>query len=397
MQKRHIFSILLFCGLMCGLRAPVAGQVFHDESFKSRAMQGLEATYDFRFDEAERLFRALKRDYMRHPGPHFLLAVNRWWQSYISTGTHYHAYIAAQLDTVLLLNQSLAGNRDYAVEYTFFQYMAYAFQARLYILRQEWFSAANAGRKALPYLQPGLAYADQSPEFYYSAGIYHYYAETYPAKHAYIRPFMMFFPDANATKGLAEMELAARTPNFTQVEAMYYLGDIYLEEEQDYTRALAIHQQLYQRYPGNTWFRRNYGRALVYAGKPAEAIAVLSGMVQRYEALAGHRTKVVTSRHSTYTTFVMQQVYHYLGRAYLSQHNLAAAEQAFKQSLQCAALGTRPDDTYRAQSWYYLGRVYDRLGQRTAARDAYAHALVVENNEDIASDARYCLQKPCSY
>ena len=145
------------------------------------------------FEKANEVFESLQQEYPDHPGPYFLLATNRWWQSYITVDQVYHSYIEQQLDLALRHNQRLKNREDAHLEYVFFQYMCYAFKTRLHTLRREWLAAANDGRKALPYLRDGLRYAQSSAEFYFSAGIYHYYAATYPEDHFYVRPFMVFF------------------------------------------------------------------------------------------------------------------------------------------------------------------------------------------------------------
>lgn len=386
-----LLRLLLCFGCLWPTLRPRA-QVFHDTTFRAEAARGLDYTYALDFAAADRVYRALKARYPRHPAPHFLMATNRWWQSYISTTSHFHPEIHAQIDSVLALNEVLKEQPAHALEYTFFQYMGHALRTRLHILRQEWFYAANAGRKALPYLKDGLHYAQASPEFYFSAGIYHYYAATYPETHYYVRPFMVFFPNGDAKLGLQELEQAARTPNYTQAEAMYYLADIYLNQEQDTSRGLALGARLHQRYPGNTWFTLTYARALVVANQAQAALAHLDALVTAFEAQAGYRNRHITSLESRHTTLVMQYTYATRGRALFDLGQAAAAEASLRASLHCHHLSHRASDPYLPETWYYLGRSLSAQGRASEAQAAYRRCLDLPANEAVRAAAKAALE-----
>jgi tetratricopeptide (TPR) repeat protein len=388
-------SPLLLASLLTLAAPALRGQLFYNLAFRQRADQGLDWVYNFEFERANSHFEQLRREFPKHPAPYFLLATNRWWQSYITRSPHWHDYIRTRIDTALMMNQQLKGQQSGGLEYIFFEYMCHAFHTRLHILRREWWSGANTGRKALPYLKDCLRLAAESPEFYYSAGVYHYYAATYPRQRAYIRPIMVFFPDGNEALGLSELEKAAATPNFTQVEALYYLGDIYLERG-EYALAAEIKQRLAQRYPRNTWFRVDYARGLVYAGRFDEAEAILNQMKAEAEKIPGHEQRIISSVESLYTTEVMVRIYHNLGFLQLqrrSRHDLAI--QYFKKSNRMIALSGAQDDMYEAPNHYFMGICYDRLNLRLQAQEAFSRAADCQANEPVKEKARPCIGQPC--
>ena len=126
-----VFPILFSCQLSYA-------QVFEDQVFREKAAAGMDLVNQQRNEEAEVKLEQLLLDYPEHPAPHFLLAANRWWQSYITTSPNYHAYIAENLDKALALNKEFEKKLEFELEYTFFQYMCYAFKTRLHTLRREW-------------------------------------------------------------------------------------------------------------------------------------------------------------------------------------------------------------------------------------------------------------------
>ncbi|MEL6676572.1 MAG: tetratricopeptide repeat protein [Bacteroidota bacterium] len=376
---------LLSLGMIL-LSFSLPAQVLEDAYFRTEVDKGIFKVYNFQFEAAHQDFSRLKTKYAHHPAPYFLLALNRWWQSYITSSDVYHDFIEKNLDKALELNEVFEHNKAYRVEYTFFQYMCYAFHTRLAIEKKEWFTAANYGRKALPYLEAGFQMTQETPEFFFSSGIYHYYAETYPEQHLYVRPFMVFFPDGDAHLGLQELTKAAGTPNFSQTEAAFYLGDIYLENPQHYAQALRIKQELVEKYPRNTWFLADYGRALVIAGHFEKGGEILAGMAEKFEKISGSHDRQIDSRESTLTSLCMMRVYHYLGREAMEhQHQYQAAIQYFDRSLKMAQLAGLEEEGHLPANQYYRGRCLERINQPSQAIEAYEKVLDMDENEAVAA------------
>lgn len=390
-SRWYVFFVLLICVLI-STRSAYA-QVFEDYGFRQKAKQGLDYTYNLEFEKADAVFSTLKESHPQHPAPHYLLAFNRWWQSYISTTPYYHPFIEQQLQLALDYNVLYADKAAYKLEYTFFQYMIYAFQARLYIKQRDWWSGANSGRKALPYLEKGLAFAQESPEFYFSSGIYHYFAETYPRKHSYLQPFMVFFPDGNAQLGLDELDKASRLSDFTQVESLYYLGDIYLEEG-DLKHALQLKRKLMRQYSRNTWFEADYASALIWAKDYKTAEEILASMQTVFEAQNDFQTRQITSQYSRYTSLLMVRVYHHLGRILLEhQKDYDGSLRYFDQSLKMIQLCGLNEYQYLPINHYYRGKALEALRRNNEAKQAYQMVLELEDNEEVLSLATQAIAR----
>lgn len=388
---RWLWLVVFFIGF-----GKAYSQVFHDQYFRTEAAKGLDFTYNLQFEEADGVFSRLESRYSTHPAPLFLKAVNRWWQSYISTTDHYHDFIEESLEKSLELNEKMEKTPGYDLEFTFFQYMSYAFLTRLYILRREWLRAANTGRKALPYLEDALGYTSRSPEFFFSAGIYHYYAEVYPKDHIYVRPFTVFFPDGDARLGLEELGQAAENRNFTQAEALYYLGDIYLEEEGDVDNSLIIKEKLARLYPENTWFAVDFARVLVHDHQYQRARVILEKFRQTFEAIPHSGQQHITSVDYTLTSQIMVRVYHYLGVISMEQEsNYQKALKYLNLSLKMGEISGLEADIHLPASQYLVGRCYDYLGKTSLAVSAYHKAINMPENQDVKHLAEACLRKNC--
>ncbi|MEO0900366.1 MAG: hypothetical protein AAFY71_28410 [Bacteroidota bacterium] len=390
---KNLLFLALFA-LFC--KVNLTAQVFHDQFFRQVAKEGMDLMYRQQHEAAEDKLETLLQNYSHHPAPYFLLATNRWWQSYISTTPHYHQYIDQNLTKALELNKKLAEKEELALEYTFFQYMCHAFKTRLHTLRREWLRAANSGLHALPLIKSCIKYGEESPEFYFSAGIYHYYAEAYPEEHSYLKPLMNLFPDGSADKGLTEMEKAASIPNFTQIESSYYLTDVYIYWKEDFNKAVENARKLYAQYPSNSWFFAEYVRALNYAGKYEEALALMEKVIGLFEKMEGHSSRHISSTESPLTAKLMTRLYHYRGKALLLGRNQPKeALSSFKQSLKQAELSGIPAYAYIPSDYLYMGYCKDRLGLREEAIAFYKKALAAEDNDLIKEKAKGCLGQKC--
>jgi tetratricopeptide (TPR) repeat protein len=384
--------------LLASLPMPSVAQVLENSALREQALSVMQLVYDMRFDEAQAEIARLKRHHPEKPMAYFLHGINRYWQTNVARSMRvFGDEVEEQMGLALEKVEQYEDREDYAQTYHFLRFMAYAIQSRMHVLAQEDWSAANDARKVLDPLKAGFAYTDRSLELNFSTGLYHYYAKAYPRDHAYVRPFMVFFPEGDIEKGLGEMEQAASAPNLAQEEALYYLSEIYLFEDDRLDASLSAARRVYDRHPDNTWFRADLIRSLIAKGAYDEARSHIEAMVKAFEAQPGALSRNIDSRESRFTSNVMMRVYHYQGRLELEgpQQTLSAAIAALRRSLKVAQLGEITRDEYLPASWYYLGRCYDRQGKRKQATNAYETVLDLPDNERYRERARACLRQVC--
>jgi hypothetical protein len=115
--------------------------------------------YNFKFNQAERQFRSLRRRYPQHPMPYFLLGLSTWWKIMPSNAANrqYDRVFFAYLDTAIVKAQRLYDTDNQNYEASFFLSAAYGFDARLHAERRDWRKATVSSKRALTYLQKSLA------------------------------------------------------------------------------------------------------------------------------------------------------------------------------------------------------------------------------------------------
>ncbi len=393
MTRRLIVALL---ALVC--MSPDAGaQILNRPTLRREITPAVDHIYNLNHVEAADLLNELHGKYPADPAIPLLRALNQFWQAELSRkdiGTH--PYILEQLEEALDKNGAFEGDPAARESFHFVEFMAYALEARLWYFEEEDWSAVNAARKVLDHLDPVIDMAEGSPELSLIAGLYHYYAVTYPREKTYLKPFMAFFPAGSVEKGMQELRVAASEANVGQAQALYYLTDIYLYEEENAEKAIRVSKRLHQLFPGNTWFHADYIRALMHDGQFAEAETACRTILDQFYQLADNNDRVITSQESPYTTQVMMRIYHYLGQiAYHQDEDAATAKDWFWDSRKMIRLSGMDRDKYAAYNAYYLGLCEDRLGDRKAAIHYYKLALDHPDNSDIEAQAELCLESSC--
>ena len=387
---------LRFALLLLLFPITLSAQIFEKGILQIQTQTAVDHVYNLEFEAAEKIALELRKNYPQHPIPHFILGLNKWWQNFLSEKTNlYYTYIHLQLDSSLLKNKAFREKPRYKTQYTFLQFMAYALKAKAYAAQDEWWSAANAARKLISYLKQGFKLMDDQVEFYFSSGIYHYYAEIYPQHRPITKPFMIFFPNGDAQKGLQELEKAASVVNLAQAEALFYLGYIYLDDEKQPAKGLKATRMLVQQYPNNTWFQADYAHALVYNQQFDEAEKILRQLSIIYEKQPQAFTQNITSAQSRYTSQVMLKVYLYQGKSRFYQHKYDEALVLLDQSFLMAKLSDIKVRDYLAAATYYKARCYDAKGDREQAIIWYKKVLDMDENTLVRAEAKRCLRDGC--
>jgi tetratricopeptide (TPR) repeat protein len=370
--------VVALLGLWVCLGSDVLGQggVVHSPAFETKAYKGLDLVYNCQFQAAEAVFIELRSAYPNHPGPTFLLAVNRWWQLSLNTQQRsLDAGLLLQIDRTVALSEAILKQKPDNWEAEFLQFAAWGFKSRLQAVRGEFVSAGRTALKCLPGIKKGNASKAQHPEFLFGSGLYLYYRAWYSDAKPALRPVMALFPPGDKKLGLAELTQSADSPNYTSVESEMFLTELLLLSERNYPRALKYATRLHQRYPLNSYFE------LYHNGQYATASQLFARMVTSYNTVAKKvGARAVNQLDSRYTTQLMQTACLYY--ALCLQHEKAdytlAASFLSAASGFCAING-ESDTELRAQIRYQLGNCYDRTGQRSEAIKQYN--LVVEQAE----------------
>ena len=311
------------------------------------AAQAMFDMYNMDFDQAERQFKYLKKQYGWHPLPDFLLGLCYWWRLVPQgeMGSKWDQLFLAQMDSAQIKAHRLYDEVN-QIEGAFFLAAAYGFQGRLYADRGQYLKASLAGKNALKYLNIGKDEENFSPELLLGKGLFNYYAQWIPEHYPMLKPIMTFFPKGDKSVGIAQLKETSRNAFYARTEAQYYLLRILYEEEQNLSEASQLAAYLTNLYPNNSYFQSYYGRILYRLGKQSESIAVFESILERIHAeQEGYEYN--TARYATY----------FLGNIWKARGDLTKSKKYFKESVKYAALANATEKGYYFYSLLHLGEI----------------------------------------
>jgi tetratricopeptide (TPR) repeat protein len=358
-----------------------------DYDIQLECTQALNDLYNFKFDEAQKDFNALKTKYGWHPLPYFLMGLCEWWKIMPNTKdkTHDDAFLAYMDTTINVANRLYKEFPAYKVEASFFLAGAYGFMGRLYSdeERKQWRKAASVGKDALDYLEESKGSHNLSPELLFGDALYNYFSVWVPENYPALRPILWFFPKGDKALGLRQLKEVSYNAFYTRTEAMVWLMRILNSYENDQVQALQISNYLIESYPDNPFFHRYYARMLYSLGRYKEAEPVCKEILHRidsgmigYEATSGR-----------YAAF-------FLGQIYESRKNFDEAKAHYEICVKFAEKIEATETGYYLYSLIALGEISQREGNKSAAKKYFKKVKEKADRSDEAfKDAKKRLKR----
>jgi tetratricopeptide (TPR) repeat protein len=289
-----------------------------------------------------------------------------------------------ELDRVIALADSMLEKNANDPDAVFFKGGALGFQGRLKFHRNDYLSAANAGRKALPLVEIAFALDPRNYDILLGTGIYNYYAEVIPNEFPFVKPLLLFVPSGDKTKGINQLATAAEKGKYAGTEAAYFLMQIYYFYERDYAKVLELAQKLTHRFPQNMIFHRYLGRAYAAMANWPMAESVFRDMVARCRR--GQRG---------YTIYIEREAAYSLGSTFMS---LGRLDEALEYFYRCDELSRQTDRTepsgFMTMANLKIGNIYDVQGKRSLAIVQYNKVLGMKDYKESEVQARNYLKTP---
>jgi tetratricopeptide (TPR) repeat protein len=379
--------LLTLCVVGSTIAVPVFGQwALLRTDADSLIRIGRDYIYGAKFDDARRAFADIIARYPHHPAGYFLDAMIEWWQMQLDrrNSRRYESTFLAKIDRVLALCDSILEENPYDIAGLFFKGGALGYRGRYYATVQSWLKAANDGRLALDILIKCNQLAPSNHDIMLGTGIYNYYAAALPEKYPVLKPIMVFLPSGDKRIGILQLEAAARSATYADIEAKVLLQQVYSaqfeNQPHDYLR---ISQELYERYPTNPLFHRRYAVALLQVGSFDSSIA------HWYRILDAYRTKV-----PYYDAYAAREALYYIGwHLYMLGKYDEALSYFYKCDEACRLLDEDPSG-FMVKLNLYVGKIYDLQGKRDLAIMQYKKVLSWQDVQNSHAEAEQYLKTP---
>ncbi|MGA9115798.1 MAG: hypothetical protein WB626_03390 [Bacteroidota bacterium] len=377
--------MLIALAVLFSAAPPAFGGTDRDPEFDTRVRQGIEYVYNLEFEQAEREFAELVRLKPEHPAGPFFQAMVLWWRILIDIDNdRYDDRFHDALDGVVDLCDRILEKDERDVTALFFKGGAIGFKGRLNAHRSEWLAAANAGRKALPLVQTASALDPANYDIRLGSGIYNYYAEVVPREYPFVKPLLVFVPRGDKALGIRQLTDASERGKYADIEATYFLMQIYFQFEKNYPKAMDLALRLHTRFPRNPLFHRYLGRTSVSLGQWPQAEAAfdsVSARAQRAERGYG----AAAEREAEY----------YLGLARMNRREFQPALVHFYRCDELSrTLDTEEPSAFMILTNLKVGMIYDLQEKRDLARKQYRKVLAMREYKDSYRQAEQYLKTP---
>ena len=350
-------ALLILLSTQSGL-----SQWIDDPQYDRLVKQGVAEIYNLEFDSADRTFREVVNRWPSHPSGYFFRAMVDWWRITIEPENRsFEAAFSNKLEHVIeMCDRKLDSNPD-DVTSLFFKGGAIGFRGRRRVTHEEWLTAANDGRIAIPIVQHLFQLDPSNYDVLLGIGIYNYYAEVLPREYPLIKPIAILFPKGNRALGIAQLMIASEKAKYAWAEATYFLLQIYYGYEKDYAKALGLAEKLSRSYPRNSVFRRFIGRCDISLSRWTESQQVWSGIIARCDR-----------SETGYSAHVKREALYYLGLCAMSWGQL---KEALRYYYACDELSRSTDQhgpsPFMVMANLKIGMVYDLQNRRDLALEQY--------------------------
>ena len=312
----------------------------------------------------------------KHPVAPMMKALNTNWSSNpIESDTKEFEQLINYLEISLDRTKAYLDKDPEDMEAVFFAMAIYGWLAQFYDEDGHTFKALNSAKKAYHYMKIGFDMLNESPEFYFSTGLYNYYRVQYPESNPVYKPFVWFFRDGDKAKGLEQLDYASKTAIFTKAEASMYLAHIYLRYENNATKAVNYSRNLVHSFPGNVFFKVNHTEALLAADKYDQALPIIQRLLDEEKEFYRMSGEIFYG-------------------IYLEKYllDLSEAKRWYQRSLVTGEeMGARAENK-KSLCYAGLARIADKNGEKDKAKEYYRNAQKLAQYDKVKLEAKNYLR-----
>jgi tetratricopeptide (TPR) repeat protein len=272
-----------------------------DAKFDSIVVKGIRQIYSIEFEKADKTFNQLITHYPKHPAGKFFLAMLDWWRILLDTSTEEHDELFYnKIEEVIEHCDNILDEDSENIDAMFFKGGAIGFRGRLSAMRENWLSAVDDGREALPLVEEAGELEPDNIDVKLGFGIYNYYASVIPEQYPIVKPLMIFLPSGDKELGLNQLKDVAQHGKYTKYEARYFLMTLYYRHEKDYDAAEEYSKILTDDFSNNPVFERWRGRIAMKKGDLSLADSIFKSVLWKGKNLKPGYNTLTTKREANY-------------------------------------------------------------------------------------------------
>ncbi len=379
-MKTKIFLTLFLLALI-----QTYAQKYNWERHDSLVKAGVDQIYGIEFDKAEKTFDSVVKEYPTHPSGKFFKAMITWWRILLDLENEkMDDKFYDQLEECIEQCEDILDKNENNVDALFFKGGSIGFRGRLRAIRESWFKAALDGKEGLAIVYKAYAADPKNPDIQLGFGIYHYYADVIPGKYPAVKPFMVFFPKGDKSKGLKELENVAWNGRYARLESRYFLMTLNFQFEENMEESRRWGKYLLADFPNNPNFQKYYGLTYVKENNYSEAVKLFRDIYNKCE-----------KNYPGYNKRFKREATYYIAMEHMIKNRSDSAVFYFEKSEKLSReLDKGNESGFLINTVLYLAMNYDLLGQREKALKYYNETLRLKERNDSHDQAERYIKTP---
>ncbi|MBI4425398.1 MAG: tetratricopeptide repeat protein [Elusimicrobia bacterium] len=378
---------LLAAALALAFSLPEAARA-KDAELSRRIQYGIDAIYRMEFDECERTFEALLKDFPGLPQAYFGLATASWARFEYEeeqSNVGRHAEFERRIGQAIAKGQDWLKARPDDAEGLVCVSGMYGLRSRLAMMLHKWLRAYLDGTKAVRLTRRALELDPRLYDVYTGLGMWDYYTDTLPGVIKALGRIVAI--RGNAKRGVEQLSLAAEKGEHTATAAKLALIELMQDRAgpfYDPVRGLRMIREVREKFPMNPLFQYV---EIVYLAENRKA--------EQAQAEAKDFLKGIKEGRKFYHPRYAPRAYVALGTAHALTKDWAKAEEAFSEAV---AILERQKGHNRWGLWALIrrGQSRDIRGDRAGASADYRRALEHLDYWDIHDLAKLHLKRPAT-
>ena len=373
-MKRTLF--LLYFSFIRLLHAEYSWERSYADSL---VWEGVNALYNYDFDNAITLLDSARHIDESHPVIPFVLITAKWLKTQTEEGYDIsYQVINVEVERTIPIYKQLIKNNPDDPEIVLYLGSTYGIRARTAIADKDWLDVLYFGYRGLKYIREAQDMDSELLDVYMPIGLMEYFACLSPAPVQWGAVLLGLSTDCEL--GLQHLEIAAIESHYSWIEASNVLTYAYLHIDRDYLKAKEVISPLVEKFPGHPYFSFLKGELLAKTGNWNE----LALMMPRLEAFAASGPLLQQNECQLKLVYIQ-------GLKTFYQSDYATAIEKSDWMLNNYHMEF---DWLKGFAHLLRGQSYDMLGKRELAIIDYKEVLKMDDYYPEVEDARILLNKP---
>ena len=357
--KAILFSLFIFLILFPQKDYPFSPT---DKEIENMAIQGLDKSYDFKWDEAEQIFEKIVTKFPQDPrGYHYLASIYLWYYLSSKEKDDYSNFFKYS-DLAIEKGNDLVENEPENKDLLYIIGDDYTFRAIVYSKAEHYLDAAWATKKSESYLKKVIELDSTFYDAYLGLGLYNFAIGQIPS--AFKWALSLAGIDGEKSVGIKYIRKCAKNGYLSKIDAQYYLSQILAEVLFDYNAAAIYLKDLIQKYPDNLIFNYSYASLEIKMHNLGQAQNILE--------------KIVAVDSSKFIQLVSLSNF-LMGDIYYKKNDFKSAINYYLNFL-----ATTPDNDYTGIAAYRLGVSSEISGDTISAKKYFEQSQ--NGNMDLDDD-----------